>query len=229
MKRTTHARRSRQMLCFLSCIALFVSGSAQAKPRGKGGKATATPDRVQITLIGAQVAPGKSDGTQWDGTGKLKPEQVTKTQQLVQLAVQAAAAAANPPGAAMTAAAKLLGDLAMPAVAKPDVFGWVEWQPQGVGVTVRLDLAPRSKPIREYSVTWRNPVVLPSADWNSRMRMRITLRDKDVVNDDAIGTVELNTDHIRYAWSQQKVTSILVADQSTGQLLAVRISVQAVD
>ena len=205
---------------------LLSSSSAQAKPRGKAG---AMPERLRITLIGAHIGPGKVDGTRWDGIGKLSEDQVSKTQELVQLAAEMAAAAANPPAALAATAGKLLGDMAMPAASKPDVYGWVEWQPAGSGPTLKLDLAPRSRPVREFSATWRQPVVLPDAKWNPRLRIRITLRDKDITSDDAIGTVELNGDHIRYAWARQKVTPILVADQSDGQLLAVKVSVSAAE
>jgi hypothetical protein len=214
-------------LLLLLCSALLLSnGSALAKPRGKAG---AMPKRIRITVIGAHIGPGKVDGTRWDGVGKLSEEQVSKTQELVKLAAQMAAAAANPPGALAAAAGKLLGDMAMPAAAKPDVFGWVEWQATGSEPAIKLDLAPRSKPVREFSVTWRDAVELPAANWNPRLRIRVILRDKDMASDDAIGTVELNGDHIRYAWSKQKVTPILVADQSDGQLLAVKVSVSAAE
>ena len=68
-----------------------------------------------------------------------------------------------------------------------------------------------------------------SAQWQGvdvrRARVRVELIDKDVSNDDPIGTVEISTQQLRDAAAAGSIFPVRVDSQTNGQVLFLLISV----
>ena len=55
-------------------------------------------------------------------------------------------------------------------------------------------------------------------------RIRVTLRDKDMINDDPIGVAEINAAQVRLALAARDVYQVPVRDQTNDQILFIGIS-----
>ena len=60
---------------------------------------------------------------------------------------------------------------------------------------------------------------------DSDVRIAVTLWDLDLVNDDPIGSVEINSSDLKDALAAQQKFEVRVDDQTDGQLLFIGISV----
>jgi hypothetical protein len=104
------------------------------------------------------------------------------------------------------------------ALDQPDVGGsadlYMDGRVFGVGV---LEKVQDSFTPQWSTVTWDN-VELP------RARVRLTLWDRDLMNDDPIGIVEISSDNLVSAASAGTVVPVRV-DGQNGQVLFVMISV----
>jgi hypothetical protein len=158
-----------------------------------------------VSIVGALVAPTKIDGRPWDGMGDPT--------ELVQ-AVGGLLADASP----YVAIAGAMAGPASAALDKPDVGGsaelYMDGRVFGVGVfpKVQDSFSPQWS-----TVTWDN-VELPLA------RVRLTFWDRDLVEDDPIGIVEVGPDDLVTAASVGNVFPVRV-DSQNAQVLFVAISV----
>jgi hypothetical protein len=158
-----------------------------------------------VSIVGALVAPTKIDGRPWDGMGDPT--------ELVQ-AVGGLLADSSPYAA-------IAGAMAGPAAAaldKPDVGGAAELYMDGrvFGVGAFAKVQDSFTP-QWSTVTWDN-VELPLA------RVRLTLWDRDLVEDDPIGIVEISSDDLMTAASVGNVFPVRV-DSQNAQVLFVAVSV----
>lgn len=158
-----------------------------------------------VSVLGALIAPTKLDGRPWDGMGD--PTQLAQ-------AVGGLLADASP----YTAIASAMAGPAAAALDQPDVGGsaqlFMDGREFGVGV---LEKVQDSFTPQWSTVTWDN-VELP------RARVRLTLWDRDLLNDDPIGIVEISPDELVNAASAGTVVPIRVDAQNL-QVLFVSISV----
>lgn len=166
------------------------------------------PTKVHIIFNGAWIAPAKSNGCQWDGLtcnsgGSSKALQ----------AVSSALAAANPPAA-------VFGALAGPAaqsLEKPDPAGTATLFVRG-----QQNVASLSKKQDSFTPTW--DVQWQSVTLDDSVRLHVTLIDKDIQNDDDIGSFMINASTLRAALQQGTAYQVRVREQ-TNQVLFAQISV----
>jgi hypothetical protein len=168
---------------------------------------------VTIQIKDAIVAPGKADGSNWDGLGKVDSSVVQ--------AVAAALLESDP-------AAKVVAALANPVlgnVDKPDPYGTAQLTAYGMtfapDVRVTRDSAIRDTftPIFPSTFAYKNVPI------DTDVRISVDLWDKDLLDDDPIGDAEINSTDLRAALAAQNKYEVRVDGQTDGQLLFVGIEV----
>lgn len=168
------------------------------------------PATVRVAILSALIGPSKADGHTWDGPGHVSPETSRK--------VVGALAAANP----YAAAAAVLAGLSMGALEKPDPYGYAELIVAGRSARLELPMTFRDT----FTPQWAG-AEFAGVPLRDNARIRVTLIDKDLEDDDPIGTVELAAEDLRAALHSGHVYPVQVADQSQNQLLFVSVSVSA--
>lgn len=178
------------------------------------------PATIDITLVGALIRPAMADGRTWDGPD-LSSEQIADMADLTALL------AGVPPLYGDVAA--FVTNLAIDAWSPPDPFGVGEIAWNGPFDDALTHPVATIENNFEDTVTpqWPGP---PYPGWlnvpvSPTLRVRLTLQDEDLVNDDLIGTVELNEADLRAAYNLGGVAGIPVYDQGSTQILYVTLSV----
>lgn len=171
------------------------------------------PELLDVTIIGAIVAPFDDSRQLWDGIGSVSEEDANSV-----------ISAANSAGGPYAAAAAVLGLIGNEVFADVDVHGLAEIAVDGVFVAeveLSLDAASNDTPNAEFAGPpgW---LEVPA----SRSRIRLTLWDEDVAFNDRIGAVELSRSHLEAAYREGRIYPVPVADQGS-EVLFVRISVSA--
>ncbi|HEY4244001.1 MAG TPA: hypothetical protein VGM88_29505 [Kofleriaceae bacterium] len=188
-------------LLLLGCVAPPVEPTAPALPSRF----------ARVSIIGAVIGPCKSDGHDWDGPGShVDPD---TTRRLVR-----ALGGSNIYGAA----AEIMTELAQASFDKPDVFGTADLLTPSGEEHLALPLHYRDN----FTPEWSN-ADFPHVPLDDSTRIRVSLIDKDLVNDDVIGTVELNRADLEAALRAGAVFPVPVFQQSANQILFIRISVIA--
>lgn len=178
------------------------------------------PDRVNVAIIDATVAPATADGKAWDGVGTV-PVAVIEgvASALAEAPVRGRAEVAAKTGAVVAQLAAALAS----GLAAPDPKGLAELSVGGQPPR-RMKLAEQADTFRP---TWMG-VAFNEVPLVEDIRVRVQLvDDDDVSSDDPIGTAELNYDDLVAALQSEQVTQIRVAEQTRGQLLYVGVSVTA--
>jgi hypothetical protein len=186
-----------------------------ADPGRPSGYPTSVPEKVEpafvrVSIIGALIAPSKTDGRTWDGPGRVPIETTNK--------VVSALAAANP----YAAVAGVVANLAMSTLDKPDPYGYAELLGPGLAGSVELPMSY----IDTLTPSWQGADFI-QVPLRSGARIRITLIDKDLSHDDPIGTVELSNRDLREALEAGNIVPVRVAEQSNSQILFINVSVAA--
>jgi hypothetical protein len=178
---------------------------------------------VSVTFKDAIIGPGKVDQTSWDvgsagGTFRI-PDDVLN-------ALGTALAGGDPVGGSIAVLAGPALNSAIDATAKPDAFGTVSGTAFGTMTDV-FDLAQRSEAIQNnYTPIWpRNGFTLINAPIDCDVRLDVTLQDEDILDDDPIASVEINSNDLKDALSAQQKFYVRVDDQSVQQLLFLGITV----
>lgn len=160
-----------------------------------------------------------ADGRRWDGPD-LTPSQVTELANLAALLAQ------QPQYGDV---AGFIANLAIAAYAPPDPFGVAELAWNGpFDASLTQALASTETNVEDtLTPQWPGP---PFPGWTSvptsaTLRVRVTLQDEDLVNDDLIGTVELNEAALREAYNVGGVYGVPVFGQGAQQILFVTVSV----
>lgn len=170
------------------------------------------PERVNISIVGAVIAPAMADGSQWDFEGPVSTD----------LLQEFAAALLE-----TDAYNKILSLIVTPLVqnlSKPDTYGTAELL--GSDARAAVTLATTSTNTEDTFVpNWPGSPGWTAVALQDSTRVRVTLREEDVFLDDDAGVVELNRADLEAAWTAQHVFPVAVADQSVGQILFVLVSV----
>jgi hypothetical protein len=211
----------------VAIAALARTGELSASDTSSSALASTTmPPFIDVCLTSAVIAPSKADGSPWDaGGGKLTPQQVSQLDSA--FARAASLLSKNPAGIALEIANIFKLDIAK-ALAKPDVFGTIEFAPQGAYAANgarSIPVASPQKPAREFQPSFGTTVCLNGVAWHKEMRLRLSLTDKDLVNDDRIGTVEVVASDIEQAFQYGKGRHVFVGDQDTHQVKFAVVSV----
>lgn len=136
-----------------------------------------------------------------------------------------ALAGGDPVGVVLAALAGPALNSAIGTLDKPDAYGWAQATVFGaIGDSYWLaqpaDAVPDNyTPIWPYGWHYQNVPI------DSDLRIGVTLMDSDLVNDDPIGTAEINSTDIQDALTAQQKFYVRVDDQTDGQLLFIGISV----
>lgn len=166
------------------------------------------PETVNVSVVGILVGI-KSNRLAWDGPGTLSNDNVG-----------AISEAMVGTGNLYGAAAVQVANLASAGFQPPDVGGHVDVY--SARATTSLDLA---KVQDSYTPTWSDASI-GGVPLDRSVRIRVTLYDRDLVDDDPMGVVELNLDDLRAAYEAGRIHHVRVDDQSNGQVLFVDISVR---
>jgi len=197
---------------------MAASGGDAGSTAGTGGEGALPnlPITVGIELLGALIGPGKSDGTQWDGTDTVPPE-----------VLELVATAAGVPGAG--ALLGVVQDAAYQALSKPDPFGVAELNWDGTQFDPDLDLVLADIETNDddtFQPLWPSPTPSWSdVPFDPGVQVRVTLHDEDLTDHDAIGIATINYDDLVEAWLAQDSHWIRVDDQTQGQLFALQVQV----
>ncbi|NUO49318.1 MAG: hypothetical protein HOV80_10725 [Polyangiaceae bacterium] len=212
--------------CVCSGLLGFHSNAAADEPPKDAPSEVKMPTHVDLCLTSAAVAPSKADGSPWDaGGGKLKADQVKQLDGA--FAAIAKMVTGDVAGVAVAIADVYKKDI-IKSLAKPDVFGSAELAPSGAyGAkgNKRASIASAKKPRREFTPGFGTTVCFRNAIWGEQLRMRVSLTDKDLADDDSIATVEVLASDVRRAFAHEKSWHVYVGDQDTKQLKFLAITV----
>ena len=188
------------ILSLPGCLALYGNGDER--------------DLVDVQVTGAYIGPGmapppgSSKGESWDGFD-IPAEVFTALAELAANGVPLP----NEVGDIIARYADYLS--------YPDPYGEVAIN-RGDDYAAPIALEPEDR--NAFSVDWVDPPTYESVDLEDDERLRVTLWDHDVLNeDDMIGLVVLNQDDLRAARDAQEIHSVWVGDQTEYQLLFVRV------
>ena len=171
-----------------------------------------------MSVVGVTIGIGKIDGTEWDGLGRVSDAERFGIVEAV-----------SAPGSQAKEAAvgALLAMRASDGIAKPDPYGFVEVYAGGDLVN-RQAMATRELPERDtFTPMWRQPPTWRHVTILPNLRLRVSVWDRDLQNDDAIGTAELNSNDLNQALYAGGIYEVNVANQTANQLLLVGLSVVA--
>jgi hypothetical protein len=176
---------------------------------GADGRFPSPPALVSVSFLGVTAGPGSSNLEQWDGPGHVDPALVSS--------VARALGAVNP---YLSLTALLAGPL-NDALAKPDPFGKAMlFDRRGASMERRLNVQPNT-----FLPQWEPPAVWTHVPLDGSTRIRVQLWDEDPVNNDPMGTFEINADDLLAALSTERVYQVRVDDQTGGRVLLAAISV----
>lgn len=171
--------------------------------------APAPPSLVHVALTGAQIAPTKSGGCQWDGM-TCNAGSGGKIASAVRLAMKS-------PNPYVAVGFILAGPLSS-AVEKPDATGYAELYSGGQFIKKTLEKRQDSF-TPNWNVRWMNVRLEPAT------RLSVRLRDADLNLDDDIGSFDLNYEHLTTALRNQQVLQVQVDTVTNGQVLFAGVEV----
>jgi hypothetical protein len=173
-----------------------------------------TPERpqfVDVTLINTMIGPAKQSGKPWDGWTPVDPEKLAQ--------VAEALDATDP----YVAVAALFAGPVLEGITPPEPKGSAQF----LGVAAPLD-EPRALMSQQDTLTpdWDEKPTWQHVPLSPDVRLRVSLLDYDVSNDDPIGTFELNENDFAGAFDAGQVFQVNVSRQTYNQVLFVGISVR---
>jgi hypothetical protein len=166
---------------------------------------------MRVSIVDALIGPAKVSGLPWDGTGDAVDEGTWG-----ELAF--ALGGVDP----YSAAAGILASLADSGTARPDPKGRVLLY--NAHEEIELELPMEFK--NTYTPTWSD-ATLHGVPTSSELRLRVTLIDQDVMDDDPIGVVELTQSDLEAARVAGRVHHLQVNEQAQNQILFIGVSVLA--
>lgn len=192
-------------------------GSGSQRPGQPGDPRP--PELLRVTLTEALIAPVKLDGSPWD-MGSTDTEAVAR---VVSDFAAVGVMSGEPVFLAVSAAAKAFPELAQGSV-WPDVYGEAEMSP-AIDDDPRRQLeahAENNANVQLFAAESRRAVSWTVQPKN-RPTMRVSLMDRDALNDDNIGVFVLSHEVFEEAWRAGEKLWVRVNDQTQNQILAVGI------
>lgn len=193
-------------------------GGTGGTAAGGAGGAGAYPNFVNIELISILAGPGKVDGTQWDSSDNVPPE-----------VWEGLASALGLPG--VGALFDFMESAAAKSLNKPDPVGVAEldWTGNGFDPLFEITL---SAPDDTFLPIWEKVPGKGMPGWHNvpyapGVKVRLTLRDEDLVTDDDMGICTLDGEDIAAAWQNGGTFWVRVETQTQKQVLAVALQVTA--
>jgi hypothetical protein len=203
------------------CLACGTVPSPDAGPVGGADAASPAPDTapkpptyVNIEILSVLLGPSKSDGTSWDASGTV-PSSVT----------DGLAAVLRLPGTGEIL--NFMASAAVQALSKPDPIGTAQID-VSTGFDAKLDreLANDTNNTEDtFEPTWPGNPGWSSVMFSTDLKVRVKIKDADLVEDDDVGVATLVGSDIYQAWLDGRTYWVRVDEQTNRQLLAVAIQV----
>lgn len=172
-------------------------------------------EKYNICLTGLAVSPAKSDGSKWDGWGKISSEQKIALNGLLQFLKTPQAFVAD-------VLVDVFANPLLKNLQRPDLHGEAK-----LDGDVRLIASPQS-PLTGTIVRWDcEGVQWKNVVLHNDTRIRVTIQDKDVRKSEFVGTVNLNFKHLKNAYDAAEVVFVNTSNQDA-HILAVGIEVTKV-
>jgi hypothetical protein len=169
------------------------------------------PAFVAVEFRGALIAPTKVNGAPWDGPGPLDASAATL--------IAKALAGADPYDAALS----VLANPAIAALDKPEPFGDARVMNAGA---VLLHVPLQTSERDTLTPIW-NSATAPRVPLAPSTRIEITLLDKDLEFDDAMGVATVTESDLVAALRAGTVYHVPLAEQTHNQVLFLDLSVYA--
>jgi hypothetical protein len=182
-------------------------------PTGKECQDGQCISTVTIIIDDCVIGPGKADGKQWDGWGGTVPSDV---QQQVQSFVDSGM---------WMALISYLKSVAMESLEKPDPFGWAELSLGGAYGNKKWLADYDTNTEDTFTPIWKGGPGWSGISLTQATKVRVTLLDEDLSNDDDIGVAVVNYDDLMSVWAEGKKTYVPVAGQTNNQLLLIGMEV----
>jgi hypothetical protein len=171
---------------------------------------------VTVQIVDAIIAPGKADGTTWDGFGTIPSDVLTDVDQ--------ALAAINPVEGILAVLAGPALNGALISVDKPDPYGVAQATTFGV-VGDTYWIVDRTHALPDtYTPIWPT-FGYTNVPIDSDVRIAVEIWDQDISDDDPIGVAQINSADLKAALAAQAKYEVRVDDQTDGQLLFIGVSV----
>jgi hypothetical protein len=231
MKDAMHRTWFRLLLLVAVSVALGASAAPQGQPYGPNGNAGYGGSTYGGPAAGAQVPPAappppalvtvqvvqaligiKSNNKPWDGTGTISPDVIRSVEtKLVSSGNWAAIAGA---------VSVELATIANSGFDSPDPFGTLQVYTPSGSFEAKIPYIPDT-----LSPNWTDLTINHVPLNDPGVRLRVTLIDRDAINNDPIGSAEINSADIAAAYAEARVYPVPVYLQGNRQLLFVGISV----
>ena len=174
---------------------------------------------IDLTILGAVIAPTKIDKTTWD-RGVIKIDNASSN--LISEMITT--------GIPVSSIMNTIGNSAAKGTAAPDVIGYIQLLGKTLKSVSNIAWTPIALATKNYAITKNSYTPMFNAGYKNwplykDNRFRIVLLDADMFDsDDAIGTIELTYDDVMNAIKIGKTTWINVSEQGSNQLLFIQIS-----
>ena len=198
---------------YLDCGEGYYCDASSGACAVEGSSPADLPEFVTVVLEQVLIRPYiVADGTNWDGTGSA-------SRQIID-AVTTALLGPTP----FAQVTSILIDQLIANTAAPDAFG---------SATLYVDATPyeQNLPLRDdeyvpvFGVSWDSVPLASSAD----VRLRVSLTDQDLADNDQIGVASVSFDEILAALASGDIYPVQVSEQGNGQILFVTVQVIPAD
>jgi hypothetical protein len=204
-----------QALAYAACFVLVGMGlPACSTPSGHTHLLRTRPEFVTVQLTEALICPWDSNGKEWDRDRTVSRQDMDELDE--------ALASADP----FAASAAFITGLTHKGFSPPDPYGQAElwsngsWNP--------LPLATKATNLEDtFRPLWRGAPGWQHVRFEPTLRIRVTLYDEDILNDDPIGVVELDANDILAALDFGQQFPVRVYDRGQQQVLFIGLSVTA--
>lgn len=166
------------------------------------------PVYVSVHVVQALIGV-KSNNKPWDGPGSLPSE-----------AIRGVEKALLSSGNVYGAVAVEIANIANAGFDSPDPFGTLQLFSSGQTIEADIPYVPDT-----FSPNWNGLALDRVRLDDPSLRIRVTLIDRDAINNDPIGTVELNRSDLVAALNEARIYPVPVYQQGNRQFLFVSISV----
>lgn len=202
-----------QALARATCLVL-VSLSACTTPSGHTHLFRTRPDFVTVQLTEALICPWDSNGKEWDRDRTVSRQDMDE--------LDDALASEEP----FAASAAFITGLTHKGFSPPDPYGQAELWSNGTWNPIPL--ATRATNLEDtFRPLWRGAPGWQHVRFAPELRIRVTLYDEDILNDDPIGVVELDANDILAALDFGQQFPVRVYDRGQQQVLFIGLSVTA--
>ncbi|RXJ79343.1 hypothetical protein [Arcobacter sp. F2176] len=173
---------------------------------------------INLTVLGAVIAPTKIDKTTWD-KGGIKIDNASSNLISEMLTT----------GIPVSSIMNTIGNNAAKGTAAPDVIGYIQLIGSSLKNISNIAWTPIVLATKSYALSKDSYTPSFNAGYKNwplfkENRFRIVLWDADLFDDDPIATVELTYNDVMNAIKVGKTTWINVAEQGNNQLLFIQIS-----